>query len=1113
MSLEVYSLSSIATPRAVYLDSFYTYKQKLNVYEQGLRLNSIDALKDAYDTSINNYTSHYLTGFKKISDFIDTSSIQEQRRTITTPLIFNNLTENTNPHVLELKQVRNTDDTALFIIPEVEFTNDGNFFELEFINDSLLRVLHNNSNGYYALNVQRQKSTAIFSKSITSFIDQSNDRTSNDLIKLYTDVFLFHLDDQGYLQLYQYNTSDVLCIIQLLIVSNNAILTLIERTSKYISKTTSVIKVYNNNTAISPKLQHSAISYDVSKLHSLKINPNKITTDLNNQYLLHTNYNTVSDTFKLNYIELNNNRSELGFIKQGTNLNATANAGRSSIFREYTTLRTGNHQVYGDSNISLSYVLYDRDIIAISDTATEFQTPQSLYPYKKLNVNDTVFTQNGSMGSTVPLLADRIINTSLSKATFNSGEFVCTWLSYNSVDNTYMWLDRYYYPDRISRQAALTASSMYIITSPIEAEDVNENIKAIVPYTFDKLSDLVFEPSSLYTYFRVGKTNVTDILSKQQPNINNFDCYFTAAKNIEIPYSSNSLNYDGSRYSSYNVSESINNTSQFTIAFDYYVDDKASIGHSILNSYDCFAVVNNEQLTPFITLYQDSEVFIYNTDYALIKRVKFNSSVKSIIHNSLLDGFFVVCTDGTITKVSADGTKMRQKTISNVLDASIVNYRSHTTDDNNIYFLLNSLGGVVIVNKYTLKATYTRSRSLPLYASIIQPVNSIIVYNNTIYGIPGDTVKYQTNTKILFLQGNKQIWRYDLAQNKAKVLFDTGSSSAINDFDVVDDNIILITNRNWYSYTFNRLFVLSGTTTTSTETYKNIHIDTVFEHTFEGTTKSTNLLMLSSIQDSNSGSLHITNLFTGVTTSLGISGIYSPLTSSYRRFFSMSDSNRFVIQEKNTLNFKLKLTNISNTADVDTVSIAIPTGTLDTGFHNFIYRFDAIQGNISLYINGILYKNRVIQPYKYCGATIISENLYIGTTGFKNNNTLAMYLEQPGYYFINSKESFKNFRLYNIALLEHEIQALSLENKRIEDVVLSMPCGQRNNIEEIERYFKYSTPTSSKNIDIHINNSMISTSIDKRNIKNIILSQAADILPVGVKINDIKFNNFNNFNK
>ena len=1109
MSLEVYSLSSIATPRAVYLDNFYNYKQKLDIYEQGLQLNVIDAFKSTYDTSINNYTSHYLTGFKKISDFIDTSSIQDQRRTITTPLIFNNLSKITSPRVLDLQPVRNTDNTTLRILPEVKFTNDGNFFELEFINDSLLRVLHNNRRGYYALNVQRSESTAVFTKKITSFIDQGGGRTANDLVKLYTDVFLFHLDDQGYLQLYQYATDDVLCIVQLTIVSDSVSLTLINNTSKYVCKTTSVIKVNNNNIALLPKLQHSSISYDVSKLHSLKINSNKVTTNLSNQYLLHTNYNTVNNTFNLNYIELNNNRSELGFIKQGTNLNVASNMGKASTFREYTTLRTGNHQVYGDSNISLSYILYDRDIIAVSDTSTEFQTPQSLYPYKKLNVNDTVFTQNGSMGSTVPLLADRILNTSLTNSTFNSGEFICTWLCYNSVDNTYKWLDRYYYPDRISRQAALSASSMYIIASPIEVDSASENVKSVVPYVFDKLSDLAFEPGSVYTYFRVGKQNVIDILSKQQPVINNFDCYFTAANNTKVPYIGNSLNYDGSIYSSYDVHESINSTSQFTVAFDYYVDDKVSIGHSILNSYDCFTVVNNEQLTPLITLYQDREVLIYNTDYILIKRVKFNSNVKSIIHNSLLDGFFVVCTDGSITKVSTDGIKIRQKNISDVLDTSIVNYKSHTTDDNNIYFLLDSVGNVAVVDKYTLNTTYIKSTPLPLYSSITQPVNSIIIYNRTIYGVPGDIVKYQTNTKIFFLQGNKQIWRYDLVQNKARVLFDTGSSSVINDFDIVDDNIIFITNKNWYSYTLNRLFVLSGTTTTSTETFKNIHIDTVLEHTFEGTTQSTNLLMLSGAQGGNSGSLYISNLFTGVTTNLGISGIYSPLTSSYRRFFSMTDSNRFVIQEKNTLNFKLKLTNISNTADIDTVSIAIPVGTLDTGFHNFIYRFDAIQGNISLYINGVFYENKVIQPYKYCGASIINEKLYIGTTGFRNNSTLATYLEQPGYYFIMSSESFKNFRLYNIALLEHEIQALSLENKRIEDVVLSIPCGQRNNIEEIERYFKYATPTTSKNIDININNSMISTSIDKRNIKNIILSQAADILPVGVKINDIKFNNFN----
>jgi hypothetical protein len=90
-TLQKYSVSSIYTPFAVYSDPFFSYKQRSISYEEGFNFTEIDALSGVYDSSINNYTSHYLTGKKNISDIFKILTKEDTINTLTTPLIFNSL--------------------------------------------------------------------------------------------------------------------------------------------------------------------------------------------------------------------------------------------------------------------------------------------------------------------------------------------------------------------------------------------------------------------------------------------------------------------------------------------------------------------------------------------------------------------------------------------------------------------------------------------------------------------------------------------------------------------------------------------------------------------------------------------------------------------------------------------------------------------------------------------------------------------------------------------------------------------------------------------------------------------------------------------------------------
>ena len=1095
MNLKTYSLFAIRTPTAKYLDEFYTFKQNQFAYEQGFIFNQVDALSGIYDSTINNYTSQYLTGYKQLGDFISTKSSDNVLRNITTPLIFDNLTYSVTPKVLKINRLEDN-TTTLSLLSVVDFKNNDSFFELSFFNNKYVRVLHNTKFGSYILNandVDTVKFTTNFTTLTTAFfltVPGSN-------IKENSDVFKYQLDSSGYLQLYKYINNN-LHIVQL----SGSKLTLLPVVSNESVKRTSLIKIYYNFENIEPKLKSGWVSYHNNKINTLSINPKRSDLNKSNQYLLHTNYNEINDEFNLNYLALDNNRSEQGYIKRGTSTTTGNFDSPDTTFREYTTLRTGNNQEHGDNHIALTYVWYDKDVQVFSGTDTYFTTPSSIYPYEKLNINDTKFVHNGSMAACTPLLSDKIFCLRTTNTGYRDGRYLCTWLSSNSVDNKGIWVDRYYYPERISKAAALSSNTIY---SPSFNEIDN------IPFTslqsnnilFDKKSDLTVEPNTKYYYSRIGSEDIEKVISSINPIVSGYNGYYNTL-NALIPYTSNSIVYDGNRYNKFDIKNSINCTTQFTISFDFYVDPSQAIGYSLANSHREFSILNDIKITPFITLYQGKTVYIYNTNFELIKSVDFDTDVKEIIVNKPLDDFFVICSNGLLYRVNSLGNKLKRETI------PLVSYINTAQDDDSIYFLLNEQGKVLRVIKNTFEQKTIYATRLNLYPT--DGIRSILLYNNILYGTPGENVKFKNLNEIYFLSNNNELRYYNFLTNISTTLFKTTSSSAFNDFEITPANdIVLIKDKEWYKYTSNRVFVLSGSTLKNNiSSCKNIHVDTIREYARFGISESTVILTLSSNSDtSKAGDLYVINTDTDETFNLGISGLYVPDNTQKRQKYTFTNFNRLKTLDENDLTFNITLTNYLSSEDVLTKSINVNLADIDRGYHTFTYRVDTVQGNISLYIDGILYENQTISPYKYSIQQLMRESLFMGAVGIANGIDLASYIKQPGYYFINTPRSIRNLFISDKALRMDEIFALNLKDQPIDDLILSIPQGQRNNIEEIERYFRYSPITSSKSINIYVKNSGITNNAYKSNIKSSILEQAAATLPVGVKINDIKFLDFN----
>lgn len=157
---------------------------------------------------------------------------------------------------------------------------------------------------------------------------------------------------------------------------------------------------------------------------------------------------------------------------------------------------------------------------------------EPLWPYKFININDTKFVKNGSFGSDVPFFADKVKKFQTyktiikdddgNKVSPNNETYLCSWLYKPDHETTPIWLDRYYYPDMISRKDALSGDSTYsqsfeniIDKNYTNHEYYGDNIKGKIHRNtyFDKKSDLVIEPGNTYRYQRLSKEMVEEVLT------------------------------------------------------------------------------------------------------------------------------------------------------------------------------------------------------------------------------------------------------------------------------------------------------------------------------------------------------------------------------------------------------------------------------------------------------------------------------------------------------------------------------------------------------------------------------------------------------------------------
>ena len=192
---------------------------------------------------------------------------------------------------------------------------------------------------------------------------------------------------------------------------------------------------------------------------------------------------------------------------------------------------------------------------------------------------------------------------------------------------------------------------------------------------FDKLSDAAIEPNIAIKYQRIGNADIKKIVDSSSPLVSSFDSFTTSkivrgeTENFCVDVDTNELTFDGDRYSVLNVSEKIDETKNFTLNFDMYLDPANKYGFQLLgnNTNRGFGIFQDQTVTPFIHVVSDQTLYIYNTNFELRNKVEFKTKIKQVFKRSALDDYIVTTSGNLFYKVNTQGNKIKLDCGSDIL--------------------------------------------------------------------------------------------------------------------------------------------------------------------------------------------------------------------------------------------------------------------------------------------------------------------------------------------------------------------------------------------------------------------------------------------------------------
>ena len=397
-------------------------------------------------------------------------------------------------------------------------------------------------------------------------------------------------------------------------------------------------------------------------------------------------------------------------------------------------------------------------------------------------------------------------------------------------------------------------------------------------------------------------------------------------------------------------------------------------------------------------------------------------------------------------------------------------------------------------------------------------VKSFVVKQGVAYAFQGYTARPFDDVSVLYITDSNTLVKDTYDFSSRQVLL--SSQSYIRDFFVDEQmNYYVIHNKNTITkFSKERIVDYTIKVTASADYLANIvplsadpeliAVDKVREYTNAGVKQYP--IVLGRI---NTGQMFLARIDDDVgtlsnATMLSISGSYYPHSDSRHVNYNLTNYAPLQRKYKNRsqeLLFKLTLKNIYNNRDVIQVEIPVDVSTYTTGNHHFAFRLNSVRGRVSLFVDGREHSYVNIPKVDYTFQDITQDSMCVGATYFYNNIPLFVKLRQPNYYMVNNC-SIEQFKIYDKAISDDEIRLLTYNNIKMDDLMISLPCGQRNEIDQMERIFSFNVPGNRSNyINVIVKDTNINNEQLRDKVREVLTEKLKKVLPVATKINSITF--------
>lgn len=485
-------------------------KQFSRSYAGGFSFNFVTALSGTVDYKNKNYTNFYLTNLDTLNNFVEFKSERLRPNSIYSSLQFAKCTGAGN-FLKFVKDIRdeyfkNTDNFIDYdFFGATAFSDEqgdsSNLFNIEFIDDFFCSVSYlDNNKKYYLVATDDEEINGT-----VPILFASENKLNRDSRKL--EYILTKAGNVQYLTfLTNKNGKKYIIKKQREKLIGQAIDSFENINYFYLNGTSAKI-VFNQSTIIRDPINTSFIEYtDTEYL----INENKSSFDIPSNYLLYKNSTTDESNFNLLNLKNITDTSD-SFTSSNNLLSSGSDLVFNDKIRNYTSIFNDINSEE-DSSLELNFTTYNLSY-KITPGTNLFTAPSSLNPFDKLNINDTKFIESGSFAFPYPYFADKVYKR-LENLPVSEGQYLCTWLS-GMPGEEGIWVDRYYYPDLVSKEEALDGKPVFNITYDNVIESLIENNSTLKESVteklfFDKKSDLTFEPEKEYIYERINRIEEID---------------------------------------------------------------------------------------------------------------------------------------------------------------------------------------------------------------------------------------------------------------------------------------------------------------------------------------------------------------------------------------------------------------------------------------------------------------------------------------------------------------------------------------------------------------------------------------------------------------------------